>query len=108
MKKNYGFWKTMRRAPLLMAVCGTLVFGCKEDDNFWDAFIPETDEEPTSTQIEAMFSIRQFKKQQTPTLHSSKYLRVLRSTSLLTDSVSPASCWHIMATCMHLTERPGL
>ncbi|WP_229238733.1 sorbosone dehydrogenase family protein [Dyadobacter sp. Leaf189] len=52
MKKHYGFWKTMRRAPLLMAVCGTLVFGCKEDDNFWDAFIPETDEEPTSTQIE--------------------------------------------------------
>jgi hypothetical protein len=52
MKKHYGFWKSMRRAPAFLAIFSLLTLGCKDDDDFWDAFIPETDEEPTSTQIE--------------------------------------------------------
>lgn len=35
----------------LAVTCAGLAFSCSKDDDFWDAFIPETDDEPTSTQI---------------------------------------------------------
>ncbi len=28
-----------------------LVWSCSDDDSFWDAMIPETDKDPTTTQI---------------------------------------------------------
>jgi glucose/arabinose dehydrogenase len=36
----------------LFAVIVVFVISCDDDDNFWDAMIPETEEEPTASQVE--------------------------------------------------------
>ncbi|TLV04034.1 sorbosone dehydrogenase family protein [Dyadobacter luticola] len=42
----------MGKASMLVLILAVAVTGCKDGDSFWESFIPETDEEPTSTQIE--------------------------------------------------------
>ncbi|QRR00316.1 PQQ-dependent sugar dehydrogenase [Dyadobacter sandarakinus] len=52
MKNNYRMPKSWVKAAALCALTGMLAVGCKDGDDFWDTFIPETDDEPTSSQIE--------------------------------------------------------
>ncbi|PSR54549.1 oxidoreductase [Adhaeribacter arboris] len=43
--------KTWTKLILLLVGFTGLVLSCSDDDNFWDAMIPETDKDPTTTQI---------------------------------------------------------
>jgi glucose/arabinose dehydrogenase len=52
MKKDYPFLKAFRLGTVLTIMLASLVVSCKDGDSLWDSIIPETDEEPTSTQIE--------------------------------------------------------
>ncbi|MCF0065293.1 PQQ-dependent sugar dehydrogenase [Dyadobacter chenwenxiniae] len=52
MKKiNSGFYPVFK-SLIFSAVMLTLAVSCGDDDSFWDAMVPETDEEPTTTQVE--------------------------------------------------------
>lgn len=52
MKINYRHLKTILKSTLLLTAFSFAIVSCDDDDDFWDAFIPETDKEPTSTQVE--------------------------------------------------------
>jgi glucose/arabinose dehydrogenase len=52
MNKNYLFLKALLIGLTLTSISSVLLVGCKDGDSLWDSIIPETDEEPTSTQIE--------------------------------------------------------
>lgn len=52
MKINYRHLKTILKSTLLLSAFSFAIVSCDDDDDFWDAFIPETDKEPTSTQVE--------------------------------------------------------
>jgi glucose/arabinose dehydrogenase len=52
MKNSYKPFKTLLLSFASIIFVAAVMLSCKDDDNFWDAFIPETDEEPTSTQVE--------------------------------------------------------
>jgi glucose/arabinose dehydrogenase len=53
MKINYKNLKTILKSSLLLTAFTIAIVSCNDDDNdFWDAFIPETDKEPTTTQVE--------------------------------------------------------
>ncbi|KAA6432770.1 sorbosone dehydrogenase family protein [Dyadobacter flavalbus] len=52
MKFNYRHLKTILKSTLLLSALGFAIASCDDDDDFWDAFIPETDKEPTTTQVE--------------------------------------------------------
>ncbi|GGB77619.1 PQQ-dependent sugar dehydrogenase [Dyadobacter sediminis] len=52
MKFNYRHLKTILKSAVLLSAFSFAIVSCDDDDDFWDAFIPETDKEPTTTQVE--------------------------------------------------------
>ncbi|MCC9137122.1 PQQ-dependent sugar dehydrogenase [Pontibacter silvestris] len=43
--------KTWIKSTLVLSALTIFVFSCSDDDDFWDSMIPETDDDPTTSQV---------------------------------------------------------
>jgi glucose/arabinose dehydrogenase len=55
MRNIFQHLKSWTYVSVLLVFAGICAPGCDNDDDFWDAFIPETDEEATSAQVNGYF-----------------------------------------------------